>query len=64
MRSLLATRINQSDVFVRRWVFCIRLGVVVTVVVQEQVITLNSVQPFAVSRKITNMKVTVTVGIT
>lgn len=37
---------------------------VATVIMQDQVITLNSVQPFAISRKITNMKVTTTVNIT
>ena len=37
---------------------------VATVVKQDQVITLNSVQPFAISRKITNMKVFTIVSIT
>lgn len=49
---------------------CEKVGVscqyegVTTIVVQDQVIILNSVQPFAISRKITNMKVSTTVSIT
>lgn len=42
---------------------CLHEGVA-KVTVQDQVITLNSIQPFAISRKITDMKVTMVIDIT